>query len=54
MGGASSKLEPIGRSTAINISISGDGGALPRDRGRLQELARMIWREAEMQGMRLR
>jgi len=55
-GSNSTGAAPLGRSGGggtININISGDGSALPADRGKLRELARAIWREAEMAGMRI-
>ena len=43
-----------GRTAAtININVRGDGAQLPGDRQKLRELARAIWREAELTGMRL-
>jgi len=42
---------PASSGWVININV--DPGTIPTDRSKLQELARAIWREAEMSGLRL-
>jgi TP901 family phage tail tape measure protein len=52
-GASSMQGIPIGSGGGTTININVDPGTIPTDRSKLQELARAIWREAEMSGLRL-
>ena len=55
-GGTSAQgMSFVPSTSAVNVTvkIEGSGADLPSDRTKLQELARAIWREAELAGMRM-